>query len=404
MLSRKAKSLKPSPTLTIAAKAKELTAQGHHVISLSVGEPDWDTFFLIKEAGIQALQAGQTKYAPANGTPQLRTAIAHKTQALLGVEYKPTEVTVSTGAKFILFSALQMLCDPGDEVLILAPYWVSYPTMVELCDAVPVIVQSDELSDFKCHARHIEAKITARSKILLLNSPSNPTGQVYTRAEIEDIVKLLRKYPQLAVISDDIYNQLVFTDDPVAPHILHVAPDLKDRVIAVNGASKTYSMTGWRIGWALGNETVIKAMSNYQSQTVSCASPFAQAAVLAGLQAGDAEVHAHVTELIGRRDAFVGALNQVPGWRSGYPQGAFYVWADIRGLLGRTWQERTLKTSADIAEALLDSQKVAVVPGGESGLEGYLRLSFAVHDRDLIEAVRRIRLFTDSLTETTPVR
>jgi aspartate aminotransferase len=399
MLSRKGLSLKPSPTLAIAAKAKELQAQGHQVISLSVGEPDWDTFVAIKEAGIKAIEAGQTKYAPTNGTPQLRTAIAHKTKELLGIEYKPTEVTVSAGAKFILFSALQMLCDPGDEVLIPAPYWVSYPTMVELVDGVPVIVGSDELTGFKVHAHHLEKKITAKSKVLLLNSPSNPTGQVYTRAELEDIARLLRRHPRIVVISDDIYNQLVFTGETVAPHLLQVAPDLKDRVVVVNGASKSFAMTGWRIGWALANETVIKAMSNYQSQTVSCAAPFTQAAALAGLQAGDGEIQANVKRLIVRRDLFVEGLNHVPGWRADHPQGAFYVWADIRALLGRVWRGRTLSTSSDIAEALLESQKVAVVPGGESGLEGYLRLSFALHERDLLEAVSRIRQFTSEIPQ-----
>lgn len=398
MLSKKAQALKPSPTLTIAAKAKELQAQGHQVISLSVGEPDWDTPGVIKDAGIQAIQAGQTKYAPSNGTPQLRTAIAHKTKSLLGVDYSPNEVTVSTGAKFILFSALQTLVDPGDEVLIPAPYWVSYPTMVELVDGVPVIVPSDELTGFKAHAHQIEKLITPKTKILLLNSPNNPTGQMYTRAEIEDIVTMLRKYPKLIVISDDIYNQLVFNGEPVAPHILHVAPEMKSRMVLVNGASKTFSMTGWRLGWALGPEAVIKAMSNYQSQTVSCAAPFTQIAAMAGLQKCDQETVEHVKVLQQRRDAFVGALNDVPGWRSGYPQGAFYVWADIRGLLGKTWQGTKLNTSSDVAKALLESQYVAVVPGGESGLEGYLRLSFALHERDLLEAVKRIRLFTESLS------
>lgn len=397
MLSKKAKSLKPSPTLAIAAKAKELQAQGHQVISLSVGEPDWDTPATIKEAGIQALQAGQTKYAPSNGTPQLRAAIAHKTQSLLGVEYSPNEVTVSAGAKFILFAALQCLVDPGDEVLIPAPYWVSYPTMVELVDGVPVIVPSDELTGFKAHAHQIEKKITPKTKILLLNSPNNPTGQMYTRAEIEDLVGLLRRHPNLIVISDDIYNQLVFSGEPVAPHILHLAPEMKNRLIVVNGASKTFSMTGWRLGWALGPEPVIKAMSNYQSQTVSCAAPFTQAAALAGLQKCDAEIAGHLKVLQERRDLFVEALNHVPGWRSGYPQGAFYVWADIRGILGKVYQGKRLNLSADVASALLEDQFVAVVPGGESGLEGYLRLSFALHERDLNEAVKRIRLFTDHL-------
>jgi len=400
MLSRKALALKPSPTLAIAAKAKELAAQGHSVISLSVGEPDWDTFPAIKEAGIKAIQAGQTKYAPANGTPQLRAAIAHKTSELLGIEYKPTEVTVSAGAKFIVFAALQMLCDPGDEVLIPAPYWVSYPTMAELVDGVPVIVHSDELTGFKVHARQIESRITAKSKVLLLNSPSNPTGQVYSRAELEDIVGLLRRHPRLVVVSDDIYNQLIFTGEKVAPHILHVSPELKDRVVVINGASKTFSMTGWRIGWALGNEALIKAMSNYQSQTVSCASPFTQTATLAALQAGDQEVHDHVKQLIHRRDLFVEGLNHIPGWRAGTPEGAFYVWADIRALLGRKWHGKALRTSSDVAEALLEGQKVAVVPGGESGLEGYLRLSFALHEKDLLQAVHRLREFTEALTST----
>lgn len=399
MLSRKAQSLKPSPTLAIAAKAKELQAQGHNVISLSVGEPDWDTFESVKAAGIHAIQAGQTKYAPANGTPQLRTAIAHKTTQLLGVEYKPTEVTVSAGAKFILFSALQMLVDPGDEVLIPAPYWVSYPTMVELVDGVPVIVPSDETTHFKVNSRQLEKMVTAKTKILLLNSPNNPTGQTYSRAEIEDLVGFLRKHPKIVVISDDIYNQLVFTGETVAPHILHVAPDLKNRVVVVNGASKTYSMTGWRLGWALGHESIIKAMSNYQSQTVSCAAPFTQAAALAALQGPDSEIQAGVERLRIRRDLFVEGLNQIPGWRVAHSPGAFYLWADIRALLGKTWHETKLSTSSDVAAALLDAQKVAVVPGGESGLEGYLRLSFALHEQDLLEAVKRIRLFTDSLSD-----
>jgi aspartate aminotransferase len=397
MLSAKARALKPSPTLAIAALAKELAAQGHKVISLSVGEPDWDTFAPIKEAGIQAIQAGQTKYSPSNGTLQLRTVIAHKTRDLLGMEFKPSEVTVSVGAKFILYSALQMLLDPGDEVLIPAPYWVSYPTMVELVDGRPVIVSSDEATGFKVSARQIEQKITPKTKVLLLNSPSNPTGQVYTREELQDIVAVLHRHPRLVVISDDIYNQLIFNGEKVAPHVLQIDPKLKERVVVVNGGSKTFSMTGWRIGWAIGPEALINAMTNYHSQTVSCASPFTQAAVLAGLQKCDQEIESHVQQLIERRNNFVEGLNQVPGWRADLPQGAFYVWADVRGLLGRSFKGQPLKTSSDVAKALLEDQKVAVVPGGESGLEGYLRLSFALHQVDLHEAIHRIRLFTEHL-------
>lgn len=397
MLSKKARNLKPSPTLAIAAKAKELQAQGHHVISLSVGEPDWDTPSIIKEAGCSAIQAGQTKYSPSNGIPQLRAAIAQHTQKLLGVEYKPTEVTVSAGAKFIIFAALQTLCDPGDEVLIPAPYWVSYPTMVELVDGIPVIVPSDEQMGFKPGAKQIEKFITPKTKVLLLNSPNNPTGQMYSRDEIGEIAQMLKDYPNIVVISDDIYNQLIFDGSAVAPHLLHADRGLKNRMVLVNGASKTYSMTGWRLGWALAPEEIIKAMTNYQSQTVSCAAPFTQSAVLTALQAGDEDTKAHCEILRERRDLFVEALNKVEGWRCGSPQGAFYVWADVRGVFGKSYQGKTIRTSADLAAALLDAQKVAVVPGAESGLEGYLRLSFAVHERDLNEAVKRIRAFTDSL-------
>ena len=397
MLSKKGKSLRPSPTLAIAAKAKELAAQGHHVISLSVGEPDWDTYANIKEAGIAAIQAGQTKYSAANGTAQLRHAIVQYTAKQLGVEYKPSEVTVSVGAKFILFSALQMLCDPGDEVLILTPYWVSYPTMVELVDAVPVIVPSDESTGFKPNAFQIEKFITPKTKLIMLNSPNNPTGAMYSKSEISEIARMLERHPKVMVISDDIYNQLLFTGEKVAPHLLHAVPGLKERVVVVNGASKSFSMTGWRLGWALGPEAVINAMSNYQSQTVSCAAPFTQAAALAGLQGGDSELIANLERLKERRNLFIEALNSIPGWKCGMPDGAFYVWANVRGILGKIYKGRSLESSAMLASALLEDQKVAVVPGAESGVEGYLRLSFAVHERDLNEAVKRLRAFTEGL-------
>lgn len=397
MLSKRTKNLKPSPTLAIAAKAKELAAQGHHVISLSVGEPDWDTYDFIKDAAWAAIKAGQTKYAPSNGTPQLRTAIAHHTSKLLDVEYKPTEVTVSTGAKFILFSALQSLVDPGDEVLVLAPYWVSYPTMVELADGVPVIVGSDESTGFKPNAAQIEKSITPKTKVLLMNSPNNPTGAMYSRAELAEIAKMLERHPEIVVISDDIYNELVFGGEKVAPHLLHVAPGLKSRMIVVNGASKSYSMTGWRVGWALGPDKVMAAMTNYQSQSVSCVAPFTQAAALAALQGPREELDDNLLKLRERRDLFVEALNNISGWRAAVPHGAFYVWADIRSLIGKIYRGRVLDGSGALAAALLEDQKVAVVPGAESGVEGYLRLSFAVSERDLNEAVKRLRAFTEGL-------
>lgn len=397
MLSKRAQELKPSPTLAIAAKAKELAAQGHSVISLSVGEPDWDTFDRIKEAGIGAIRAGQTKYTPSNGIPAIREAIAKQTEADLGVHYDPTEVTVTAGAKFILFAAMQALVDPGDEVLIPAPYWVSYPTMAELAGGKPVIVPSSAANRFRLKAADLEAAITPKSKVLILNSPSNPTGEVLQKQDLEQIAAILRKHPQIVVLSDDIYNRLVFDNKGLAPHILQVAPDLKNRLIVINGCSKTYSMTGWRIGWALGPKPVISAMTNYQSQSVSCAAPFTQIAAIEGLKHGEDDCVKALKMLEERRNVFVDGLNSIQGWKADLPGGAFYVWANVQGLLGKSWNGKRLAGSSQIAECLLESQRVAVVPGFESGQEGYVRLSFALSVSDLKEALRRIASFSESL-------
>lgn len=398
MLSKRAQSLKPSPTLAIAAKAKELAAAGHSVISLSVGEPDWDTFERIKEAGIAAIRKGQTKYTPSNGIPALREAIAAQVKHDFEVHYDPSEVTVSTGAKFILFSALQMLVDPGDEVLIPAPYWVSYPTMAELAGGIPRIIQTSEKNRFRLQKEELERAITPQSKVLILNSPSNPSGEILERKDLDGIADLMRKYPKLIVISDDIYNRLVFDKKDLAPHLLQVAPELRDRIVIVNGASKTYSMTGWRLGWALGHKSIISAMTNYQSQTVSCAAPFTQTAAIEAIKNSEEDNHKAKLVLEERRNMFVEKLSKISGWKAEIPGGAFYVWADVRGLMGRTWKEKVLKGSSQIAECLLESQKVAVVPGAESGVEGYLRLSFALSEKDLDEAVRRIEAFTAETT------
>lgn len=398
MLSKRAQALKPSPTLAIAAKAKDLAAQGHSVISLSVGEPDWDTFERIKEAGINGIRKGQTKYSPSNGVLPLREAICDQVNKDFGTSYEPAEVTVSTGAKFILFAALQVLVDPGDEVLIPAPYWVSYPTMAELAGGRPVIIETKAQNRFRLQLDELAAAVNDKSKVLILNSPSNPSGEVLEKKDLEGIAQILRKYPKLVIISDDIYNRLVFDGKGLAPHLLQVAPDLKDRVIIVNGASKTYSMTGWRIGWALGPKPVISAMTNYQSQSVSCASPFTQTATIEALRSSDEDCAKALKLLEERRDFFVDGLNGVNGWKAEKPGGAFYVWADVKALIGKTWNGKKLTGTSAIAEALLDSQKVAVVPGSESGCEGYLRLSFALGMNDLKEAIRRIAAFTAQIS------
>lgn len=397
-LSTRAQNLKPSPTLEIAAKAKAMKDQGLDVISLSVGEPDWDTYPEIKEAGIEAIKRGSTKYAPAAGLPTLKSAIAQLAKDEVGLDYQPSQVTVSTGAKFILFSALQMLVDEGDEVLIPVPYWVSYPTMAELAGGKPVLVSSSEETDFHFTGAALEAAITSKSRVLILNSPNNPSGEVLSREELTEIAEVLRKHPQIVVLSDDIYNRLIFSgEEPVAPHLLHVAPDLKDRVVLINGVSKSFSMTGWRLGWAVGPVELIKAMSNYQSQSVSCAAPFTQLASAYAIEHSFGKVKESNQSLIRRRDLFVEKLNEIPGLKVKPPGGAFYLWVNVKAWLGKSFQGKPISNTRDLAMVLLEEEKLAVVPGVESGVEGYLRISFALGEASIEKACQRLSEFAKKI-------
>lgn len=393
MLSKRVQSLKPSPTLALAAKAGELRSQGEDVISLSVGEPDWDTFDSIKQAGITAIQQGKTKYAPSAGLPELREAIAEQTSKDLGVQFSPSEVTVSTGGKFIIYSALQCLIDPGHEVLIPAPYWVSYPTMVELAGGQPVIVSCGEESGFRLTPEALRGCINDSSRLLILNTPSNPTGLMYSESELLALGAVLEEHPRLLVLSDDIYNRLVFNDSGLAPHLLQACPRLKDRCVIVNGLSKTYSMTGWRMGWAIGPQELIQAMNRLQSQSVSCASPFTQLAGLAAIQGGEGELKSSLEHLHKRKDFVVKALGSLPDVKVHEPHGAFYVWTDISAYLGRSFKGQKLSHSREFAQALLEDQKLVVVPGQEFGLDGYLRISYAIEEARMAQAVERLGAF-----------
>lgn len=395
-LAQRVQSLKPSPTLALAAKAKELTAQGHKVIALSVGEPDWDTFESAKVAGIKAIQDGFSKYTPSNGIPELRIAIAKQTEKEMGLPFSPDDVTVSTGGKFVIFSALQTLLSPGDEVLIPAPYWVSYPTMVELAQGTPVTIACDERVNFKLTANLLEKAITKKTRLLILNSPSNPTGVMYSRDELKSLAQVLKNYPDVLIMSDDIYNRLVFNED-VAPHLLHVAPELKDRTLIVNGAAKTFSMTGWRVGWALGPSAWIKAMTNYQSQSVSCAASFAQTATLQAITHSESELKVALLQLKKRRDYVIELLKGVRGLEVSSPDGAFYVWPNIKSFIGKTFNGKKIQTSGDFSQALLEDQKVVCVPGQEFGLDGYLRISYVIQDAAMKEAVDRLKVFISKL-------
>ena len=396
-LSRRQDFLKASPTLAIAARAKDLKAQGHPVLSLAVGEPDWDTFESIKKKAIDGINQGQTKYTPSAGLPELRKAIAQKASKDYGLEYKPSQVTVSTGAKFILYAALQVLCDERDEVLIFAPYWVSYPTMVELSGAKPVIVPSDESNQFKPTIASLDKYVTSKTRMLIFNSPSNPSGVVWHKDELKALAEWLRKHPEIVVLSDDIYDHLVFDGTKRAPHLLDVAPDLKERIILINSASKTFSMTGWRVGWAVGDEKVIAMMTHYQSQTVSCTAGFAQTATAFALEHTGSELNEAVKKLKVRRDKMLTHLKEVPGLKCSAPEGAFYLWADVRSWLGKKMDGKVLESTRDIANALLEKFYVASVPGVESGTEGFLRLSFCLSEKDLAESSSRLQKFAQSL-------
>ena len=397
MLSKKARNIKTSPTLALVAMAKELQSKGHPVISLTVGEPDWATFPVARDAGVEAIITGNTKYTPANGTLDFRKELSKKLEQELGIQYSPSEIVVGPGAKFIIFSALQMLCDEGDEVIIQAPYWVSYPTMIELAGAVPKIILCDEKEKFKLSAEKLESHISARTKAFLFCSPSNPTGLSYTKEEISEIAQVLKRHPQVTVISDDIYNRLNFDGSPVAPHLLHVAPELKDRIVAINGGSKAYSMTGWRIGWGAGPSSLIKAMGDYQSQATGAPSTIAQFAAQKALFTSDHEITKVVQLLIDRKNKSIESFKKIPEMKISNPDGAFYLWVDIRALMGRSYKGRVIRTDKDFCDVLLNEYFVATVPGLECGVEGFMRLSFATTESQMAEAIDRMQRLVQEL-------
>ena len=397
VLSKRVSNLKPSSVMALSARAQELRKQGQDVISLSLGEPTWDTPESICSAGIEAIKKGYTKYTPASGSQKLKEAISANTKKWLDLEVNPSQITVSIGAKFILFSAIQALCDPGDEVLIPTPYWVSYPSMVELAGAVLVPIPCVLEENFKLKPETLKKHITEKSKVLILNSPNNPSGAVFSLSEWEALAKVLRQYPQLYVLSDDIYNHLYFSG-PMAPHLLQVAPDLKDRVLAINAVSKNYSMPGWRLGWAVGNSEVIGAMSKFQSQSVSCASSISQEATAYALMNCDKELEKTRKDLIDIKNLALKSFKQINHLEVFPPEGAFYLWVGVKKLYNSSWKKGVINSSADFVEALFQEKSVLCVPGEEFYYPNYVRIHFAVSKERLLTAVSRIKDFVSSLS------
>lgn len=383
--------LKPSPTLALAAKAKELQAAGFDVVNLTVGEPDWPTLKSAKQAGIMAIENNFTKYTPAPGVIELRTAIAEKVSQQWNVPFKAQEVAVTAGAKYAIFAALQVSLNSHDEVLIPAPYWVSYPTMVELSSGTPVIMPTSEQSRFKITAEQLKKSITEKTKIFLFCSPSNPTGIMYSKDELLQIGKVFREHPNVAIISDDIYDQLAFNEE--APHLLALNPDLRDRFLSINGASKALSMTGWRMGWAIGPKKWIELIADYCSQSTGSSCAISQKAALAGLQSGAEEQAENLKALVEKYKYCREEIGKLKFIRLIEPDGAFYLWVDVTKCLTKSFRSKKLDSSKQISECLINDLFLATVPGEEFGAPGYIRLSFAATRSSLEKAIHRLGQF-----------
>jgi len=382
MLSNRAKSLKPSATLAITAKEKALRAEGLDIVGFGAGEPDFDTPNHIKKAAIDAIMDGYTKYTPAAGTEQLKDAIIAKFKRDNDLEYKRDEVIVTCGGKHALYSLFQSIFQEGDEVIVPSPFWVSYPAMVELAGATPVIVETHEEEEYQLTVEMLRKQVTSKTKGIILNYPSNPSGSVYHLQNLEEIGKFAVENG-IYLISDEIYDKIVY-DGYKHTSIASLGQPIKEMTIITHAVSKTYSMTGWRIGFAAGHKEIIQAMSNIQSQSTSNPTSISQYAALAALNGPQEFVDFMVKEFKKRRDYFVDGLNSIEGVTCFNPKGAFYLFPSFKGLMGRTYKGRKVTSIAQLTEILLEDFHVAVVPGGEFGAEGHLRLSFAT-SLDVIE-------------------
>jgi aspartate aminotransferase len=389
--------IKPSPTIGISNVAREMKAAGKDVIALSAGEPDFDTPQHIKDAAIAAIQRGETKYTAVDGIPELKAAICRKFERENGLKYKPSQVTVGTGGKQVLFNALVATINPGDEVVIPAPYWVSYPDIVSFAGGTPVPLPTKAEHGFKVQAADLEKAITKKTKWLIFNSPSNPSGAAYSHAELKAVTDVLVKHPHVWVLTDDMYEHLVYDDFKfVTP--AQVEPSLYDRTLTMNGVSKAYCMTGWRIGYAAGPEQLIKAMGTLQSQSTTNPSAISQWAAVAALDGPQDFIAKHNESFKSRRDLIVSMLNQANGIKCPTPEGAFYVYPSCAGTLGKTAPSgKKLENDEDFAKELLASEGVAVVHGAAFGSSPAFRISYATSEKELEEAGKRIQRFCGNL-------
>jgi aspartate aminotransferase len=387
----------PSPTIAISQLAREMKAKGRDVISLSAGEPDFDTPDHVKEAAIAAIRRGETKYTAVDGIPELKAAVAAKFRRDNHLDYKTSEISVAPGGKAVIYNALMASVDPGDEVVIIAPYWVSYPEMTRLAGGEPVIVTAREADGFRVKPEALDAAITPRTKWVLLNSPGNPTGAAYDADALKAIAEVLLRHPHVMTMSDDIYEHILYGGRRFAT-IAEIEPRLFDRVLTVNGASKSYAMTGWRIGYAGGPAPLVAAMAKMMSQSTTNPCSISQWAVVAGLNGDHGFLAARNAAFEARRDRVVAMLNDAPGISCRTPEGAFYVYPSCAGVIGRKTQDgRRIASDEDFASALLEAEGVAVVFGAAFGLSPHFRISYAASMEALEEACQRIQRFCAGL-------
>jgi aspartate aminotransferase len=395
-LSQRVQNIKPSPTLAVSAKAAELKAAGKDIIGLGVGEPDFDTPEHIKDAAIKAIRDGDTKYTAVDGTVQLKSAIVDKFQEENQLSYQPNQILVSCGAKQSLYNLVQATINAGDEVIIPAPYWVSYPDIVILGEGVPVIIQASQQQNFKILPEQLEQAITNRTKLLILNSPSNPTGCAYTQMELKALAQVLLKHPQVLVVSDDIYEHILWDKDKPFCNIVQACPELYERCIVINGVSKAYAMTGWRIGYAAGDATIIKAMKKIQSQSTSNPASVSQAAACAALDQNNPLnkkcIDTMLTAFQKRHDFVVETLNDISGIECIASQGTFYSFPSVTGLMSQL----DVNSDVELCAILLEKAGVALVPGSAFGTAGHLRLSYATSQEVLTDALNRIKSLTQA--------
>ena len=392
IISNSLKRIKPSPTIAVTQKARELRAAGKDVIGLGAGEPDFDTPDNVKRAAIKAIKDGDTKYTAVDGTPVLKKAIINKFKRENNLTYTADQITVGTGGKQVLYNAFMATLNKGDEVIIPAPFWVSYPDMVLLAGGKPKIVKCSEADGFKLTPKSLKKAITKNTKWLILNSPSNPTGAGYTKKEINDLAKVLIKHKNVHILSDDIYEHISY--DNFKFYTIAQVSKLKDRTLTMNGVSKSYAMTGWRIGYAAGPKDIIKAIGKIQSQSTSNPSSISQAAAVEALNGNQSFIKKRSKAFKERRNFVVKSLNAINGISCLTPNGAFYVFPSCKGLLNK---KTGLKTDTDFVQKLLEKSNVAVVQGSAFGLEGYFRISYATSMQNLKKAMERIRSFCESL-------